>query len=84
MSTAARHASRPCFITIFEPTYFSASSRTARAGDSFTICAVVTARAMSSFDTPSCRALSKWCRKHGSQLAAIAAPMATSSWTASL
>ena len=39
---------------------------------------------MSSFETPSFRALSKWYRKQGSQFDAIAAAIATSSWTASL
>jgi hypothetical protein len=59
-ATAVRQASGPCFVTTLEPVYFSASSRMARAGDSFTVWPVVTARATSSFETPSFRALSKW------------------------
>src|SRR5512133_2043092 len=39
---------------------------------------------MSSRETPSLWAWSKWCRKQGSQLAAMAAPMATNSVVASV
>ena len=86
MVTGAQHVLAPrapasCGKTL-HPRVCSANSRTDRAGAYLTAWAMATARAMSRGETPSCFACEQWYLKHGSQLAAMAAPMATSSATA--
>lgn len=72
------------WLSAFVESRRSASASTVLAGVSLTAWAVLTARSMSSLETPSFLALSKWNVKQDSQLEAIDAPIAISSAIASV